>query len=131
MRKKKEKITEIVLSNLKHIDTYANITVDKVLLRWWMTGRVSSGMRLTDEGKTCFEIAEIAHYDFDFNYKNKSPQDLILELNRKITCPYYIGVNTENKVKTAYLRLYDHKIAMMLSLYGNILEYLNSIKEKK
>ena len=52
---KKEKITEIVLSYLRHIEEYACVTVDNVFLRWWMTGRISKGMRLTDEGKNCSE----------------------------------------------------------------------------
>lgn len=130
MANKKQKITEIVLSNLSHFDQYKNTTVDKVFLRWWMTGRISNGMRLTDEGKNCFELAEIAHYDFEFKYKNRSPQELILSLNTHIHCPYYIGLEIENKVKLPYIRFYDHKIAMMVSLYGTILEYLESVENK-
>ena len=130
MSKKKEKITEIVLSNLKHIDEYANVTVDKIFLRWWMTGRLSNGMRLTDEGKNCFELADIAHYRFDFSFMNRSPQHVILSLSTHIDCPYYIGIEIENKVKKPYIRLYDHKIAMMVSLYGNINDYLISMENK-
>jgi len=130
MRKKKIKITEIVLSNLKHLDEYSDLTVDKVFLRWWMTGRISTGMRLTDEGKTCFELAEIAHYDFNFSFGNRSPQDLILSLNSKILCPYYIGIiSFKDSPKKPFIRLYDHKIAMMLSLYGNIVEYIDSLEK--
>lgn len=130
MSKKKEKITEIVLSYLRHIEEYKELTVEKVFMRWWMTGRLSNGMRLTDEGKTCFELAEIAHYKFDFSFMNRTPQYVILSLSTHIACPYYIGIEFENKAKKPYIRLYDHKIAMMVSLYGTINDYLISMENK-
>ena len=55
----------------------------------------------------------------------------IEELNKKIKCPYYMGVNKDGKKSFPYIRFYDSKIAMMVSLYGNVNEYLDSIKVKK
>lgn len=128
---KKFTLTEIVLKNLKHIDQYKNSNSNEVLLRWWMTGRMSHGLRLTDEGKKAFELADIQHYDFDLKLEKPFvPQNFILELNKKIECPYYIGVNKVAKSINPYIRLYDNKIAMMLALYGNVKEYLESIRVK-
>ena len=129
---KKFTITKIVLENLQHFDQYKNLSVNDILVRWWMTGRISTGLRLTDEGKTAFQLAEIEHYDFDIKLEKPFvPQNFILDLNKKIHCPYYIGVNKIAKSMSPYIRLYDNKIAMMLALYGNVKEYLESIKVKK
>lgn len=128
---KKITITSIVIKNLQHIDQFKNKTPNDLLLKWWMTGRISEGLRLTDDGKKAFEQAEITHYDFDIKLEKPFvPQHFILELQKKIQCPYYIGVNKIDKTISPYIRLYDNKIAMMLSLYGNIQEYLKSLKVK-
>jgi hypothetical protein len=56
----------------------------------------------------------------------------MLEINKKIKCPYYLGVNKiEGKKKKLYMRLYDSKIAMLIELYGNLIGYLDSIKVRK
>ena len=55
-----------------------------------------------------------------------------MELNKKIKCPFFLGVNKiEGKKKQPYMRLYDSKIAMMIELYGNIVSYLDSVKVRK
>ena len=40
----------------------------------------------------------------------------------------YLRSDKKNK---PYIRLYDSKVAMMVSLYGNINEYLESVKVRK
>jgi len=107
---------------------------ERLIFEWFVTGRAGSGLRLTDAGKMAFEHYKIAHYDFDF-----TPPDKIrghsnwgkytLVLDKKIKCPYYIGIriNDKNK-KQPYLRLYDHQIAMMLALYGDLDSYIEMVK---
>lgn len=127
----KQKITESILTEIpKSHRLYHTLPIDDVIFKWWFTGR-QDGLRLTDEGLSAFQLADIEFFDFDFRQEGKSYHNFILELNKKIKCPYYIGVNKRNKEKTFYLRLYDSKIAMMLNIYGNLYEYLNSIKVKK
>jgi alanine racemase len=65
---------------------------------------------------------DMEHFKILLNY--------LLELNKKIKCPYYMGVNKLEKRSFPYIRFYDSKIAMMISLYGNVNEYLDSIKVK-
>lgn len=125
----KYKITEAVLAEIpKSHRIYHQLPVDDVVFKWWVTGR-QDGLRLTDEGMTAFHLAEIEFYDYEFEQDGKRYHNFILDLNKKIKCPYYLGVNKSKK--GFYIRLYDSKIAMMLGLYGNLQEYLNSIKEKK
>lgn len=126
----KHKITEAVLAEIpKSHRIYHELPLEEVIFKWWFTGR-QDGLRLTDEGLTAFQLADIEFYDYEFKQDGQSYHSFILELNKKIKCPYYIGVNKKDKGKTLYIRLYDSKVAMMLGLYGNLREYLHSIKVK-
>ena len=128
----KETITEVVLAQLPDSLNHEKIIpVDKLLSRWWMTGR-QDGLRLTDTGDLAFRMAEIEFYQYDLKLKPETQYHAyILELNKKIKCPYFMGVNKDGKKSFPYIRFYDSKIAMMISLYGNVNEYLDSIKVKK
>jgi hypothetical protein len=128
----KETITEVVLAQLpESLSNEKNTTVDKLLFRWWMTGR-QDGLRLTDIGDLAFRTADIEYYQYELKLHPETQYHAyILELNKKIKCPYYMGVNKDGKKAFPYIRFYDSKIAMMISLYGNVNEYLDSIKVNK
>ena len=127
----KQIITEAVLADLpkNHI---LDSTADQLMVRIWASGR-QDGLRLTEYGDFIFRMAEIEYYQCDFKLREGvSDHAYLLEINKKIKCPYYLGVNkVEGKKKQPYMRLYDSKIAMMIELYGDILTYLDSIKVKK
>jgi hypothetical protein len=126
----KQQITEAVVAEIPRSHRiYHELPIEDVMFKWWQTGR-QEGLRLTDEGVTAFQLAEIAFYDYEFKQDGKSYHSFVLELNKKIKCPYYIGVNKSNKDKSFYIRVYDSKVAMMLGLYGNLQDYLSSIKVK-
>jgi hypothetical protein len=124
----KELITETVMAQLKN-DIWV---YDEAMKKWWMTVRSDRGLRLTEAGDLAFRYAEIEYYEYICNFeKDQSKHSIILELSKKIKCPYYLGVNKlENKKNQPYIRLYDSRIAVMVSLYGNITEYLKSLKER-
>lgn len=127
----KHKITETVLAEIpKSHRIYHELPIEDVIFKWWFTGR-QDGLRLTDEGLTAFQLADITFYDYDFVQDGQSYHSFILELNKKIQCPYYLGVNKKDKSKSFYIRLYDSRVAMMLGLYGNLKEYLQSIKVRQ
>jgi len=131
----KRKITEAVVKELPEASRKDIDDVDKILSRWWATGR-QEGLRLTEIGDLNFRMAEIEFYDFNLEKdirQNPSIEwnNFLLECNRKIKCPYYLGVNKVNNNKTIYIRFYDSKIAMMVELYGSIKDYLNSVKERR
>ena len=106
-----------------------NYQPDKLMFEWFVTGRRGDGLRLTEVGATAFTKASIAHYTFDLAKQNFAMPAYAMLLNKKIHCPYYIGVNLdEKKKKKPYIRVYDHKIAMLMTLYGTVDEYLESVK---
>ena len=105
--------------------------IDNLLFKWWQTGR-SDGLRLTDYGDLAFRMAEIEFYQYDLQaIKSVNYHSWVMDLNKKIKCPYFMGVNKDGKKNKPFIRFYDSKIAMMVSLYGNVNEYLDSIKVKR
>lgn len=127
----KQVITEAVLAELPE-KFQVDSTADKLMMRIWISGR-QDGLRLTEYGDFIFRMAEIEYYQSDFKIREGSSEHAyVMEINKKIKCPFYLGVNKiEGKKKQPYIRLYDSKIAMMISLYGDIVSYLDSIKAKK
>jgi hypothetical protein len=127
----KQIITEAVLAELpEHLSLDSES--DKLMVRLWSSGR-QDGLRLTEYGDFIFRMAEIEYYECDFKLREGiSEHAYMLEINKKIKCPYYLGVNKiEGKKKKLYMRLYDSKIAMLIELYGNLIGYLDSIKVRK
>jgi hypothetical protein len=134
--KTKIEIIQLILKEAKEDPDFPwkDIPADKIIFEWFVTGRAGQGLRLTDAGKVAFERAKIAHYDFDF----KPPQGTrsaaswgkyTLILDKKVNCPYYVGVRLIDEDKRQpYIRVYDHKIAMMMTLYGDFESYINSVK---
>ena len=124
-------ITEAVLAELPN-NQQVDSTADGLMMRIWMSGR-QDGLRLTEYGDFIFRTAEIEYYQSNFKLREgTSEHAYVMEINKKIKCPFYLGVNKiEGKKKQPYIRLYDSKIAMMIELYGDIVSYLDSIKVRK
>lgn len=118
-------ITEAVLNQLPEHEN----DIEHAISSWWMTGR-QEGLRLTAQGDAYFKLAEIEYFDCPMD---KIPSgtwyNFILEINKKIKCPFYLHVynKVDGKKGDPYVRIYDSKIAMMLGLYGDIHSYLESI----
>jgi len=120
----KETITEAVIAQLPS----SGYTVSQVLNDWWMT-KSNEGLRLSAMGDMAFRHAEIEFFDLQFKVTQSNWHKFILDCSKKIKCPYYIGVNKDKK--ETYIRLYDSKIAVVMTLYGDIHSYLESIKVRK
>lgn len=129
----KFRITEAVVNELPK-ESYID-DIDKLLPRWWTTGR-QEGLRLTEMGDLNFRVAEIEFYEYSLEEDiKKNPNQewnaFLLECNKKIKCPYFLGVNKIEGRKIPFIRFYDSKIAMMVQLYGSLRDYLNSIKDRR
>jgi hypothetical protein len=127
----KQIITEAVLAELPNNHS-VDSSADSLMMRIWVSGR-QDGLRLTEYGDFLFRMAEIEYYQCDFKLREgTSEHAYVMEINKKIKCPFFLGVNKiEGKKKQPYIRLYDSKIAMMIELYGNIVSYLDSVKVRK
>ena len=134
--KTKIEIVKLILNEAKDDPDFPwkDVTPDKLVFEWFVTGRIGSGLRLTDAGMVAFDKAKIAYYDFNFTPPKgttggSSWGKYTLMLDKKVKCPYYIGVKLlDNGKKQPYIKLYDHRIAMMMTLYGDFQSYLDSVK---
>lgn len=129
-KSKKEAFTEVIVRELP-IEYFAGQTLEKIIFKLWVTGRTGKGLRLTEEGMKALYDAEIAHYDYNLNIQKvignpdkKKANEFTLNLDKKIKCPFYLGMMQTGKKKTPYIRIYDSKVAMMINLYGSIEDYL-------
>ena len=115
------------------------IPFDKLIFKWWQGGRSSTSLRLTDSGFEAFSKANIAYYEFPILSDKLNLADILnntnrftLTLNKKIRCPFYIlKVPKDSKKFIPTIRIYDDKIAMLMTLYGTLQEYLDSIENAR
>lgn len=98
----------------------ADDTLDNLVFKWWVTGRSGSGFQLTYLGMMAFQYAEFEFYQFDLT---EPTQAFIMKLNKRLPCPYYMN----SKAVKPYIRLYDNKVAMLITIYGTLYDYLESI----
>lgn len=121
-------ITEKVLTELEVVPE----SLKKYINLWWFT-KSSGGLRLTDLGDQMFRKAEIQFFDYPIKTQKTLNNWLsfLITCNKKLKCPYYIGFNDQENIDKLYIRLYDDRIAILLSLYGDINSYLASINIKR
>ena len=60
----KESITQIVYEQLPYDNPFKEHNLQQLQFLWWTTGRSSPSLRLSEEGKTAFDIAGIVYYDY-------------------------------------------------------------------
>lgn len=120
---------KIVNAVLKQLPEQLRIPEDDAMNSWWLNIRQEGGLRLSDMGDQVFRTADIEYFEFPMNPStHESWVHVMIDLNNKLKAPYYIALLSK---KTPLIRIYDSKVAMMIGLYGNIFEYLKSIKNKR
>ena len=121
----KEQITQTVIEQLND----DLMTFDHAMKSWWQNPMRDRAMRLTQIGDLQFRLANIEYHDHEFKApKDKSYYQFVMELSKKIKCPYYVDVRPDDK--KPYIRLYDDRISMMLNLYGDLDTYLKSVRTR-
>lgn len=123
----KTQYTEILYKHLK--DTFdSNLDPNTLYKRYWVTGRSTKNLRLTEEGKNAFDKLDLEFFEFHLNTETERYKFDILNIGKKLKTPFWIGFKNRF-YKSAYIRIYDSKIAMLVNLYGSFEEYLASIKK--
>ena len=127
--KTKKQITQAVLDSLPR-GQYHSVPLDNVIFDWWLTGRGGQGLRLNAAGLEAFKLAKLEYYDFPLGLESLkgskrriiAPESFVQELIKKISCPYYLGIIKSEP----FIRVYDHKTAMMITLHGTLRDYLDA-----
>ena len=125
----KIRITKAVLEQLPD----KSVSLDDALKRWYYNIRLGGGLRLSEVGNMAFVAADIEYFDFPFPVKKAnmvvSIHKFMLDLNYKMPCPYYI--QGRQKQQEPFFRVYDSKVAMLIALYGDVIEYINATNKKR
>ena len=122
-KKVKYTITRLVMDQLPS----TNVPIETRISDWWFT-KSGDSLRLTPQGDFQFREAQIEFFDLPVKINKTNWYKFLTDCNKKIKCPYYFSVNKNVESKEPFIRLYDSKIAMMLSLYGDIESYLESVR---
>ena len=131
MSNRKPSKIEITKAVLAQLPDEANTPLQTLITTWWAT-KSGDSLRLSNLGDQKFREAEIEFFDLPLHVKHDKWYRFIVDCG-KLKCPFYISVNKKSKSAESepYIRLYDSKIAVLISLYGDIHSYLDSIKTRK
>lgn len=97
------------------------ITVNEAINLWYANIRDSGGFRLTVTGYTTFKIIGLESWRIPLeDLKNTINKKILLELDRKLTYPYYIDFKAKELV------CYSSKEAMYAMLYSSLADFLKN-----
>jgi hypothetical protein len=96
--------------------------VQQILYRMRIRKKEKGGLRLTEQGFTCFQQADIKFYRVQFDQKLEYTNQLVIWLDRYIDCPFYI-TNKE-------IFVFNEKMAIQLVLFSGNVAHFTSIKAK-
>lgn len=116
MANQKTKITQSII-NLMPED--GRVPLDEAMHTWYQNIRSTGGMRLTSVGYKLLESLAIEHWQVSLkDLKDYMTKSLLLELDRKITYPYYIDYKKRKVI------FFSSKEAMLATLYGDLAQFL-------
>ena len=95
--------------------------LELALKSWWQDPRDDGGLRLSISGYDAFQFLAIEQYEFDF-IKVLSP-GLLMTLNRKLDCPYYLKLARKSQIT-----LFGSEQALMMTMYGDIMRFMRYLE---
>ena len=118
----KNEFVQHVLERLESAPADVKLDIENSIDEWWWI-KIEDNWRLTWYGYTCLTDLRLESWEFDFDIRDIRPW-MYLTLSRNLKAPYYI---VDNK-KHAKLVVFDSQSAVMISLYGNLIRWINSLK---
>jgi hypothetical protein len=98
-----------------------DLTCAEVEEAWWYDQRSSDGLRLTAFAHRYLLEINVEFYSFDLDAGLARKPKVLLDLDRRMTCAYYL--QTKRPVQ---LSLFGSREAMMLTLYGDLEKFLSN-----
>ena len=122
----KSEITEKVLSILN--TDYTADDLHNANVTWWKNIRSTGGYGLTYAGSQAFEKAEIEFQEFDEGPSGyMSMMSMSLTLDTKMVTPYYFYSNEKRRK----VKIYDSRIAMLITLYETVNDYIKTLDDRR
>jgi hypothetical protein len=106
---------------------------DRAMKTWWANIRPQGGLRLTQHGyHIMHEILQLESWQMDLSgtdpshpSRNQMTKKIILDLDRKMTWPYYLDFNARKKRRR--IVFFGSREAMMAAMYGDLERWLASL----
>lgn len=114
--------TEITKKIIETSNRLGKIDLEVALKTWYQNIRPSGGLRLTTYGYKILRTLEIESWYWGWPAtKGYIDKKLLLDMDRKLTYPYFINAKTREIV------FFSSREAMMTTLYGDIKSWLNQL----
>ena len=102
------------------------ITLEEAMVLWYTNIRNNGGFRLTLNGYQAMKILGLESWSVPLtDIKITMDKTLLLDLDRKLTYPYFIDYKKKEIV------FYSSKEAMMATMYGSIKNWLDNTPQRK
>jgi hypothetical protein len=103
---------------------------DRAMKTWWANIRPQGGLRLTEHGyRIMHEVLQLESWQMDLLGQDPSQsritKKIILDLDRKMTWPYYLDFNARKKRRR--IVFFGSREAMMATMYGDLERWLSSL----
>lgn len=124
---------DIVTGLIGQIPDSQRETIDQAMVTWWANIRKDGGLRLTKHGyEILHNVLKLESWEFDLTNPDaagawKAPinKKIILSMDRKLKWPYYLDFSPRKK--TQRVVFFGSQEAMMVTMYGNLKFWLDSI----
>lgn len=103
--------------------TINDIGYDSMYKQMWMNPTTYGGLRLTDFGDMIIRVMGLPSHDTEIKMDAGKYMNLLRRMAALLTTPYYIYAKS-----AFFFRVYDDEAATMISLYGSLNEYLDSLE---
>ena len=106
---------------------------DRAMKTWWANIRPQGGLRLTQHGyHIMHEVLQLESWQMDLSgtdpshpFRSRITKKIILDLDRKMTWPYYLDFNARKKRRR--IVFFGSREAMMAAMYGDLERWLASL----
>ena len=102
------------------------VSVEEAMVLWYTNIRNNGGFRLTQNGFQVMKILGLESWSVPLNdIKITMDKNLLLDLDRKLTWPYFIDYKKKEIV------FYSSKEAVMATMYGSIKNWLDNMPQRR
>ena len=102
------------------------LSVEEAMLHWYTNIRNNGGFRLTVFGYQAMKMLGLESWSVELtDIKITMDKTMLLELDRKLTYPYFIDYKKKQIV------FYSSREAMMATMYGSIKHWLANTPQRR